>query len=64
MVYNTHNYLGFGLLPSSGILDARKQRFGNWICFRPQVKGDTLLGPLERANPNHWTTPVRFTRAI
>jgi hypothetical protein len=33
-------------------------RFGNWICFRPQVKGGkktpTLLGPLERANLNHW----------
>jgi hypothetical protein len=22
------------------------------------------LGPLERANLNHWTTPVRFTTAI
>jgi hypothetical protein len=31
--------------------------FGNWICFRPQVKvGEktpTQLGPLERANLNH-----------
>jgi hypothetical protein len=30
-------------------------RFGNWICFHPQVKvGEktpTQLGPLERANP-------------
>jgi hypothetical protein len=30
----------------------KTQRFGNWICFRPQVRGETptLLGPLERAN--------------
>jgi hypothetical protein len=32
------------------------RRFGNWICFRPQVRENnpTLLGPLERASPNHW----------
>jgi hypothetical protein len=26
----------------------------HWICFRPQVRGETptLLGPLERANLN------------
>jgi hypothetical protein len=27
----------------------RTQRFGNWICFRPQVRGwetPTLLGPV------------------
>jgi hypothetical protein len=32
----------------------RIQRFGNWICFHPQVRGEkpTLLGPLERANLN------------
>jgi hypothetical protein len=23
----------------AGILNTTKQRFGNWICFRPQVKG-------------------------
>jgi hypothetical protein len=59
MVYNTQNYWVFGLFPSSGILGTRKtQRFGNWICFRPQVRGEetpTLLGPLDRANLNHWT---------
>jgi hypothetical protein len=28
----------------------KTQHFGNWICFRPQTRGDTptLLGPLER----------------
>jgi hypothetical protein len=33
-----------------------RKRFGNWICFSPQVKRETptLLGPLERANFNHW----------
>jgi hypothetical protein len=52
MVYNTQNYWVFGLCPSSGIPEKRKQRFGNWICFRPQVKGETftLLGLLERTN--------------
>jgi hypothetical protein len=49
-VYNTQNYWVFGLFPSSGILENRKHgRFGNWICFRPQVKGgeDTYsVGPL------------------
>jgi hypothetical protein len=42
------------------------RRFGNSICFRPQVKRGkktpTRLGPLERANLNHWTNPVRFTQ--
>jgi hypothetical protein len=30
----------------------RTQQFGNWICFHPQVKGETpvLFGPIERAN--------------
>jgi hypothetical protein len=38
----------------------RTLRFGNWICFRPQVRRETptLLGDLERANLNHWTTYV------
>jgi hypothetical protein len=39
MVYNTQNYWVVGLCPPSGILEARKQRFGNWICFRSQVGG-------------------------
>jgi hypothetical protein len=36
------------------------------MCFHPQVGGGTptLLGPLERANLNHWTTNVRFTTSI
>jgi hypothetical protein len=38
----------------------KTRRLGNWICFRPQVRGaPTLLGPLERANLNHWTQESR-----
>jgi hypothetical protein len=52
MVYDIQDYWVFGLCPSSGILRNRTtQRFGNWICFRPQVRGQetsTHLGPLER----------------
>ena len=36
------------------------RRFGNWSCFRPQVKGETptLLRPLDRANLNHWVLMI------
>jgi hypothetical protein len=37
-------------------LDVETRRFGNWICFRLQVKEEktpTQLGPLGRANLNH-----------
>jgi hypothetical protein len=51
------DYWVFGLCPSSGILKTRRtQRFWNWICFRPEVRGQetpTQLGPLERASLNH-----------
>jgi hypothetical protein len=61
MVCNTQNDWVFGLCPSSGILKIRKQRFGNWICFRPQVRWATpaLLDPLERANLNYGTILIR-----
>jgi hypothetical protein len=59
MVYNTQIHRVFGLRPLSSITkNYKSQRFGNWIRFRPQMReGDicTLLGPLERANLNHWT---------
>jgi hypothetical protein len=41
-----------------GIKQQREtRRFGNWTCFRPQVreKKTILLGPLESASPNHWS---------
>jgi hypothetical protein len=44
----------------------RTQRFGNWICFRPQVKmkTPTPLCPVERVNLHHWPTHVSITTAI
>jgi hypothetical protein len=39
----------------------KTQRLGNWICFRPQVRGGetpSLLGPLERTNLRTETHPV------
>jgi hypothetical protein len=57
-LYQQHaqNYWDFGLRPSSRILNTRKQRFGNCVCFRLQVKVEkpTLLGPLE-----NWKTPCQ-----
>jgi hypothetical protein len=32
-----------GLCPSCGILNTRKQHFGNWICFYPQVRGGRYI---------------------
>jgi hypothetical protein len=41
---NTQNRGVFGLCPSSEILNIYKaQRFGNWICFHPQMWGRHLL---------------------
>jgi hypothetical protein len=40
---------------------------GSTGCFHPQTRGGetcTLLGPLERANLNHWTTYAIVTAAI
>jgi hypothetical protein len=55
VVQNSQNLSGLFQRP----VFQKTQRFGNWICFRPQVKmGEktpTQLGPLERANLNHWT---------
>jgi hypothetical protein len=67
MVYPTQNYWIFGLCPLSSILKSlRSQRFGNWICFHPQVGGETpaLLDTLERANLNYLATHFSITAAI
>jgi hypothetical protein len=60
MVYNTRGLLGFW---TSSVLQyskehKRTQRFGKWVCFRPQEGWETatLLGLLERANLGYWTT--------
>jgi hypothetical protein len=46
-------YWVFGLCPSSGFFlnkNEKTQRFGNWICFRPQVREDTYsVGPLRKS---------------
>jgi hypothetical protein len=48
MVYDFQDYWVFGRSPSSGILKNRiTRRFGNWICFHHQVKG--------QERPTHWT---------
>jgi hypothetical protein len=50
MAYNTQNQWVYELCPSFGIINNYgTQRFGNWVCFRPQVRGEktpTLLGSL------------------
>jgi hypothetical protein len=60
MVYVAQNFLDFSII----LYSQKKRRFGNWICFRPQgkvgEKTPTQLGPLDRANLNHWTGPVVF----
>jgi hypothetical protein len=64
MVYNTQNYWVFGLYPSSGILENRKHdvsETGPVSVLGEGEKTPTQLGPLERANLNHWITSVRFT---
>jgi hypothetical protein len=41
---NTQRYWVFGLCPSSGFFlnnNEKTQRFGNWICLRPQVREHT-----------------------
>jgi hypothetical protein len=51
MLYNTQNYWVFGLCLSSRYYKYyRAQRFGNWICFHPQVRGEThtLLSSFRR----------------
>jgi hypothetical protein len=47
----SQNHWVLGLCPSSGIIETRKQRFGKWICFRPQVRGkDTYsVGSLRKS---------------
>jgi hypothetical protein len=37
-----------GLCPSFGILNTRKQRFGDWIIFHPQLRGG---GEREKETP-------------
>jgi hypothetical protein len=60
MVYNTQKHFVFGLLTSFGILENRKHdvsETGSVSVLRlGRGNTPTQLGPLERANLNHWTT--------
>jgi hypothetical protein len=38
MVYSTQNLWGFGLFPRPVFLGVEIRRFGNWICFKHQLK--------------------------
>jgi hypothetical protein len=63
MVYKTQNYWVFGLCPSSGILEAKNTTFWKMDLFPSSGEGEvtpTLLGPLERANLNHWIAPCHI----
>jgi hypothetical protein len=57
MVYSKQNYWGFGLLLSSGVLGSRNTTFRELDLFPFSGEGEKTpiqLGPIERANLNHW----------
>jgi hypothetical protein len=63
-LYTLHvqNYCISGLCPVVRNYNYKEaQRFRNWTCLLPQVRGgretSTLLGSLEKPNLNHWTDP-------
>jgi hypothetical protein len=56
MVHNSQNYWDFGFYPSYGTQNAAKQQL-----FRNCGNAPTLLGLLERAKLNHWTSHVTVT---
>jgi hypothetical protein len=59
MMCNTQNTVFVGILSIVQYFkNERIQHFGNWICPRPQVRGETatLLGSLQRANLDHWSS--------
>jgi hypothetical protein len=49
IIFRITRLLDFAIIQYSKIY---RKRFGNWICFCPQVRGETptLLGPLERGD--------------
>jgi hypothetical protein len=57
MEYNTQNYWVSGLCPSRGILNNFNAVFRKLDPFSSSGEGreaPTLMGPLDRANLNHW----------
>jgi hypothetical protein len=67
VVCNTQNYWVFALFPSSGILETIKHDVSETgsvsVLGWEGRKTPTQLGPLEGANLNHWTTPVRVSQS-
>jgi hypothetical protein len=56
MVYDTQNYCGSGLCPLS-VIKKLEQMFRKLDLFLSSGEGrkiPTVLGPLQRANLNHW----------
>jgi hypothetical protein len=61
------NYWVFGLRPSSGILETTEHNISETrsaSVLRLEGETSTLLGPLEEANLNHWTTHLGITTGI
>jgi hypothetical protein len=56
MVYMTQNYWDFGHYPLSRILKIENKMFQKLDPSGDGRKTPTLLGPLERANLNHWSS--------
>jgi hypothetical protein len=57
MMFNSQNNWICGRCPPSGILNNKEtERFGKLMFQSPSERREThtLLGPLERANVNHW----------
>jgi hypothetical protein len=49
--------------PDSKLL--KTQRFGNWICFHPQVREDTyFVGSLRKSYPQLLDSPCQIHKAI
>jgi hypothetical protein len=63
-MYNIQNYVVFGLCPSIGIIKNRVFRKPDLFPSSSKWETSTLLGPLERANLNHWTHHFSITMAI
>jgi hypothetical protein len=65
-MYNTQNHWVSGLCPSFGILKTREHNFSETesVPFLRWGGVTTLLDPLERVNPSHWTIQVIVNTTI
>jgi hypothetical protein len=66
MACSTQKYWVFGLFLPFGVLESRNTTFRKNDLFPSSVEAgekiSTHFGPLERADLNRWTTPVRFIK--